>query len=77
MLVVMNKEDLIKRIRLFVIITTVTFVVLVVTLLVQFGFIAHYNMEMKRLQRENEAIQEEIKHLEEQIQIDQAEKENN
>ena len=77
MLVVMNKEDLIKRIRLFVIITTVTFVVLVVTLLVQFGFIAHYNMEMKRLQRENEAIQEEIKHLEEQIQIDQAQKENN
>ena len=77
MLGVMNKEDLIKRIRLFVIITTVTFVVLVVTLLIQFGFIAHYNMEMKRLQRENEAIQKEIDHLEEEIQFNQAQKENN
>ena len=77
MLGVMNKEDLIKRIRLFVIITTVTFVVLVVTLLIQFGFIAHYNMEMKRLQRENEAIQKEIDHLEEEIRFNQAQKENN
>lgn len=65
----MQKEDLIKRIRLFVTITTITFAVMVVTLLVQFGFIAHYNTQLSQLQKNNQAMQEEIKYLEEKIEI--------
>ena len=59
----MQKEDLIKRMRLFVTLTTVAFVVLIVTLLIQFGFIAHYNTERKRLEDERAAIQAERENL--------------
>lgn len=59
----MQKEDLLKRMRLFVTITTVAFVVLVVTLLIQFGFIAFYHTEMKRLHDDNLRMQEEIENL--------------
>ncbi len=63
----MQKEDLIKRLRLFATITTVVFVVLVVSLLVQFGFIAHYHTEMKRLQDRNDTLEEEIKGITEDL----------
>ncbi len=60
----MQKEDLIKRLRLFATITTVVFVVLVVSLLVQFGFIAYYHTEMKHLQDRNAELQQELDNLE-------------
>ncbi len=59
----MQKEDLIKRMRLFVTLTTVAFVVLIVTLLIQFGFIAHYHTEMKHLQDRNAEIQNDLEDL--------------
>ncbi|MCM1404439.1 MAG: hypothetical protein NC133_02995 [Prevotella sp.] len=60
----MQKEDLIKRMRFFVGLTTVAFVVLIVALLVQFGFIAHYHTERNQLQKENAAIREQLSQLE-------------
>ncbi len=60
----MQKEDLIKRMRLFVTLTTVAFVVLIVTLLIQFGFIAHYHTERNNLQKENAEIREQLSKLE-------------
>lgn len=59
----MQKEDLIKRLRLFVTLTTVVFVFLVVTLLVQFGFIAYYHTTMKNLQNDNAAMKKELEDL--------------
>lgn len=59
----MQKEDLLKRMRLVVTITIVVFVVLVVTLLIQFGLIAHYHTEMKQLSDRNEEMQQEIENL--------------
>ncbi|MCQ2382176.1 MAG: hypothetical protein MJ054_02625 [Clostridia bacterium] len=63
----MQKEDLIKRLRLFATITTTVFVVLVVTLLIQFGFIAHYHNQIKQLQDHNSAVQQEIEGLEKEL----------
>ena len=63
----MQKEDLIKRIRLFATIITVAFVVLVVTLLVQFGFIAHYHTQMNDLEKRNAKMQQEIENLQKDI----------
>lgn len=63
MLESMQKEDLIKRLRLFVTLTTVVFVVLVVTLLIQFGFIAYYHTQMKNLQNDNASIKKELEDL--------------
>ena len=63
----MQKEDLIKRMRLFVTLTTVAFVLLVVILLVQFGFIAHYNSEMKRLQDRNGNLQSELENIQKEL----------
>ena len=56
----MQKEDLLKRMRLVVTLTTMVLVFLVVTLLVQFGFIAYYNGERQRLQEENTKMQAEL-----------------
>ena len=67
MLKKMQKEDLIKRLRLFATLTTTLFVVLIVVLLVQFGFIAHYHTEMKRLQDDNQQMQTEIDNLQQDI----------
>ncbi len=64
MLKEMQKEDLIKRLRLFATITTTLFVVLIVSLLIQFGFIAHYHAEVKRLQDHNTELQQELAGLE-------------
>ena len=63
-LFIMQKEDLIKRIRLIAVITTAVFVFLVVTLLIQFGFIAHYHTEIKRLQDQNAEMQRQLDGLE-------------
>ena len=57
----MQKEDLLKRIRLFATLTTVAFAVLIVTLLIQFGFITYYRSEIKQMQQENAQMREEIK----------------
>ena len=62
----MQKEDLIKRLRLIAVITTTLLVVLVITLLVQFGFIVHNHQEIKRLQDRNTELQREIEGLENQ-----------
>ena len=69
----MQKEDLLKRLRLFAVITTTVFVVLVVTLLVQFGFIAHYHAETKRLEDRNAELQRAIDGLEKDIEYYQSE----
>lgn len=63
----MQKEDLIKRLRLFATITTVVFVVLVVSLLVQFGFIAYYHTQMKVLQENKVELKKEIDGLKEDL----------
>ena len=63
----MQKEDLIKRIRLVATITTIAFVVLVVTLLIQFGFIAHYHTRMNDLEKRNAEMQQEIEDLKDDI----------
>lgn len=68
----MQKEDLLKRLRLFAVITTTVFVVLVVTLLVQFGFIAHYHAETKRLEDHNAELQRAIDGLEKDIEYYQS-----
>lgn len=59
----MQKEDLLKRMRLFVTLTTVAFVVLVVGLLIQFGFIAYYHNQMTELQERNAQIEKAIEDL--------------
>ena len=59
----MQKEDLIKRLRLFVTLTTVAFVFLAVVLLMQFGFIAYYNNQMQSLREENARIEKAIEDL--------------
>ncbi len=64
---IMQKEDLIKRLRLFAVITTTVFVVLVVALLVQFGFIAYYHAEIRELNDRNQALTEQIDGLEKDI----------
>lgn len=63
----MQKEDLIKRLRLFAAVTTTLFVIMVVALLVQFGFIANYHKEIHDLHNHNEEIQQEIKNLQQDI----------
>lgn len=63
----MQQEDLLKRIRLFATITTVAFVVLVVTLLIQFGFIAYYHTQLTELSKDNVAMQQEIEDLKAEI----------
>ena len=63
----MQKEDLIKRIRLVATITTIAFVVVVVTLLIQFGFIAHYHTKMNDLEKRNAEMQQEIEDLKDDI----------
>ena len=59
----MQKEDLIKRMRLFVTLTTMAFIVLVVGLLVQFGFIAYYHGRMTELREDNARMQQELEDL--------------
>lgn len=59
----MQQEDLLKRIRLFATITTVAFVVLVVTLLIQFGFIAYYHTQLSELSKNNITMQQDIENL--------------
>lgn len=63
----MQKEDLIKRLRLFAAITTTLFVVLIVTLLVQFGFIAYYHNQVKHLQDRNDELSQEIKDIKDEL----------
>ena len=63
----MQKEDLIKRIKIFATIATTAFVFLIVTLLVQFGFIAHYHTEMSDLEERNAEMQQEIEKLKNEI----------
>ena len=63
----MQQEDLLKRIRLFATMTTVAFVVLIVTLLIQFGFIAFYHTQLTNLERNNIQMQQEIEELRAEI----------
>lgn len=63
MLNLMQKEDLLKKIRLWATIVTSAFVVLIVALVIQFGLIAYRNTEMARLQAENAAKQERVENL--------------
>ena len=63
----MQKEDLLKRIRLFATLTTVAFAVLIVTLLIQFGFITYYRSEIKQMQQENAQMREEIQEIKDEI----------
>ena len=63
----MQKEDLIKRIRLITVITTTVFVFLVVALLIQFGFIAYYHSEMKKLEDRNSEMQQQIDNLDQEL----------
>ena len=63
----MQKEDLIKRLRLFATITTTLFVVLIVTLLIQFGFIAYYRNEVNRLHESNEELTKTVEDLEHNV----------
>lgn len=63
----MQKEDLIKRLRLFAAITTTLFVVLVVALLIQFGFIAHYHQEIHDLHHHNQEVQQAIENLQQDL----------
>lgn len=63
----MQKEDLIKRLRLFATITTTLFVVLIVTLLIQFGFIAYYRNEINRLHESNEELTKTVEDLEHNV----------
>lgn len=65
----MQKEDLIKRIRLVATIATVAFVVLIVTLLIQFGFIAHYHTQVTELEERNAEMQEEIEDIKKEIEF--------
>ncbi len=67
MLDLMQKEDLLKRIRLFATLSTVAFVVLIVALLIQFGFITYYRSEIKQLQQDNVQMQKEIEDIRKDI----------
>jgi len=67
MLDLMQKEDLLKRIRLFATLSTVAFVVLIVVLLIQFGFITYYRSEIKQLQQDNVQMQKEIEDIRKDI----------
>ncbi len=49
----MQKEDLLKRIRLFATVVTCTIAVLVVGLIVQFGMIAYTNSEKMKIKADN------------------------
>lgn len=64
---IMQKEDLIKRMRLIAVITTTVFVFLVVALLIQFGFITYYHTEMKKLQDRNAEMQQQIDNLDQEL----------
>ena len=64
---IMQKEDLIKRLRLFAAITTTLFVIMVVALLVQFGFIANYHKEIRDLKENNNQLQQEIENLQKDV----------
>ncbi len=66
----MQQEDLLKRIRLFATMTTVAFVVLIVTLLIQFGFIAFYHTQLTNLERNNIQMQQEIEELRAEIEYE-------
>ena len=68
----MQKEDLLKRLRIFATVTTVVMVLLVVGLLIQFGLIAYHNTELTRLRRENAAKQEQIAQLEKELEYYQS-----
>ena len=63
MLDLMQKEDLLKKIRLWATIITTAFVVLVVGLVIQFGLIAYHNTELARLQADNAEKQELVENL--------------
>ena len=63
----MQKEDLIKRLRLFATITTTLFVVLIITLLVQFGFIAYYHNQVKHLQDRNDELSQQIEDIKDEL----------
>jgi len=66
----MQQEDLLKRIRLFATMTTVAFVVLIVTLLIQFGFIAFYHTQLTNLEKNNIQMQQEIEELRAEIEYE-------
>ena len=63
----MQKEDLLKRIKIFAALVTTAFVVLIVGLVIQFGFIAHQNAELARLKAGNAAKQEQIVDIEREL----------
>ena len=65
----MQQEDLLKRIRIFATITTIAFVVLIVTLLIQFGFITYYHSQMTELTHNNATMQEQIEELRAEIEF--------
>lgn len=67
MLKPMQKEDLLKRLRIFATVTTVVMVLLVVGLLIQFGLIAYHNTELTRLRQANTARQNQIAQLEKEL----------
>ena len=64
--VTMQKEDLVKRLRLFAVLTTTLLVFLVVTLLIQFGFIANNRKKIQDMHNDNAALQQEIDDIEHQ-----------
>ncbi|MBR4418825.1 MAG: hypothetical protein IKT33_02340 [Clostridia bacterium] len=66
----MQQEDLLKRMQLFATMTTVAFVVLIVTLLIQFGFIAFYHTQLTNLERNNIQMQQEIEELRAEIEYE-------
>ena len=63
----MQKEDLLKRIKIFAAVVTTAFVVLVVGLVIQFGFIAHQNTELARLKQGNADKQAQIIDVEREL----------
>lgn len=63
----MQKEDLLKRIKIFAAVVTTAFVLLTVGLVIQFGFIAHQNTELARLKAGNAAKQEQIIDIEREL----------
>ncbi len=56
----MQPEVLIKRLKIFAAVVTTAFVVLIVGLVIQFGFIAHQNAELARLKADNQTRREQI-----------------
>ncbi len=63
----MLKEDLIRHLRICAIIIVTTFIVMVVSLLVEFGFIANYHSEIRKLEQRNEEINQEIENISKEI----------